>query len=344
MSAEAALINLKSAQDYNKEKYDTMGWDASKHYAPLEKWEYDITDRSDDTFDISKLIMDTVTSFDKQKVVILIQGKQGAGKSWLALNLLWNVALRVAYYKWKDYGRWREVYNYVTNTAIMLKEDTDWLIKHMNKEQCYLLDDVYDTLAAQEWYTQIHKAINSIMMADRTDRTITIITVPRGAWIDRIVRGIAGYRCDVKRNIGIKRRGFSQFKFVMLEWNEFSPKKGVPNTPYIKTGNTSWEDGFGIMPPMEIYDWYEPVRSVKLEALKDVKRQPIEEDGADEGIGGSVSATEFAKEYSKSHSMNGNDYTVYIDEVWDAAINAGYDIQRDTIVKALNKRKKRKKK
>lgn len=273
MLSQAEAMALKSALEYDHLRYDDFGFDTRKHYKPLEWGEFQASDELNDMFDISKLVADTVTSFDEQKVIILAQGKQGAGKSRFALNLLWNTSMRLAYHRWKDLTRWREIYNYVTNTAIMLKDDCDTLIKNMQKGRCYLLDDVYDALSSDEWYTQIHKAINSIMIADRTDRTVTVITVPRGNWIDRIVRGIAGYRADVKRNLGIKRLGYNQFKFVMLEWNEWDTTKNTPYTPYIKTGNTDWEDGYYSMPPLELDNWYGPMRVLKLELLKIEKRK-----------------------------------------------------------------------
>jgi hypothetical protein len=111
------------------------------------------------------------------------------------------------------------------------------------------------------------------MMADRTDSTVTIITVPRGAWIDRIVRGIAGYRCDVKRNTAIKQLGYNQFKFVMLDWNEWS-NKDRPNTPYLKSTGVVWEDAYYALAPKELMEWYRAQRSIKLESLKEEKRKP----------------------------------------------------------------------
>lgn len=267
------ISELTTALDYDKFSYDAYGWDAMQKYKPIEHWEFEESDKLTEIMDISKIIVDTVTSTDEQKVVLLIQGKQGAGKSHLALAILWLVALRLAYFRWHDYTRWREIFNYVTNSAIMLKEDTDYLIKHMSKGQCYLLDDVYDAMAASEWYEQTHKSINSIMMTDRTDSTVTIITVPRGSWIDRIVRGIANYRCDVKRMPELKRIGYNAFKFVMLDWNEWSSKQ-VPNTPYLKTKGTVWEDAYYAMAPKELRDWYKAIRALKLESLKEQKRKP----------------------------------------------------------------------
>lgn len=277
MQTEQEAQSLKTALDYNKEKYDTMGWDAREHYKPIEWWEIQEYDEMPDVLDISKLIVDILTALDEQKIILLVQGEQGAGKSIFAFALLWMVAIRMAWHRWKDMSRWREVYDYVKNTAIMLKDDTDTMVKNMKKGQSYLLDDVYDALAAEEWYTQIHKAINSIMIADRTDRTFTIITVPRGTWIDRIVRGIARYRGDVKRNVGLKQLGYNELKFVILKWNEWDPNKSTPNTPYIKTRDTTWEDAYYALAPKEIRDWYRPMRRIKLEALKEEKRKPQEE-------------------------------------------------------------------
>lgn len=256
-------------------KYDIHGFKAAYNYAEI-TWDdfrrYDQWVEEDKILDLSLLIYDTMTAFDNQKIVILVQGPVGSGKSFWALNVLWNVAMRLSHLYYGDVRHWRRFFQ-PKNIAVMLKEDIDGLIKNMSKHGCYLLDDVFESMDRAQWGSALHQAINSIMVADRTDNTCTVITIPRMNMIDVIVRGLAQYRCDMKRNIHTKRMGFGEFQLLVLFFNPFDQKRGtIPYQKHIKTGYTDWENYYVALPPAELRDWYDVKRDDSLKRLKEMKK------------------------------------------------------------------------
>ncbi|WP_424356670.1 hypothetical protein [Methanocella sp. MCL-LM] len=268
--------SLPSEYIQHDPKYDDFGFDASRSYTPLtieEYRQYDEWVEDHELFDLSLMVADTMTAFDNQKVVILVQGPVGSGKSYFALNLGWNVAMRLALHFYGDPRYWRKYFNPST-IAIMGREEIDNLIKNSQKHSVNLLDDVFASMDRSEWATEMHRAINSIMVADRTQNTATIITIPRAGMLDVIVRGLAQYRTDMKRNVYCKRLGFGEFTFVILFFNPFDQKKGatVAYQKYIRTGRVDWETGFVALPPKEIREMYDECRQMSLEKLMEEKR------------------------------------------------------------------------
>jgi hypothetical protein len=252
---------------YDKTLYDPFGWAKKDHCAPISWQDFRQFD-SYGIYDVSKTIHDTLFAVDNQTWQCIIVGPSGAGKSFIAGSVLWNAAMRMAYTRYGDIKRWREIYDYQRNTAIISPKMIVDILQRTKEKQLYLIDDAFLALDRKDWQSDVHQLINAIFGAERVFNTGTIITVQRSKMIDTILRDLLGYRLDAMRSKGAKKLGFNRFKVFKLELNHMDRRSAVFNI-YPRTRGVVWEDGVSTKPPAEWIDWYGIIRKQEVALLKE---------------------------------------------------------------------------
>ena len=95
------------------------------------------------TFDLSRDIVRTILSGNKQSERILITGSVGHGKSYTALSLAYNIACYLSLNKYGNIEHWRDFFDPVDNLACINPDSIrDLMLKARKPYNVYILDDV----------------------------------------------------------------------------------------------------------------------------------------------------------------------------------------------------------
>jgi ribosomal protein L37AE/L43A len=237
--------------------------------------------------DASKIIFDLLVASDNQNASVLITGPPGAGKDYLANVLSYNIALRLADYRWQDTRLWRDAYPYWRNTAIINQEEIIKVMEGNGELEVRRLDDVFRAMDRAEYYTEEHQYMNSLQSVNRTDNSCTIMSAQYSKMIDSIIRNLCRFWIRCFRNVDWRGKGYNEFVMYIFDKNEMD-NKSVPYNKSIRDivdkRRRVHDRGANHIPPGELIDWYKPRRKAAVEDLKKIRKTNKSKEAAEEAI------------------------------------------------------------
>jgi hypothetical protein len=330
--------------DYNVDHhtYDQFGNYVVDEVPPIEPDDITIFD-SMGLKDASKIIFDLLTASDNQNATVLITGPPGAGKDNLADALSYNLAIRIANYRWSEPGRWREAYPYWRNTAIIDPKEIIRVMEGNGELEVRRLDDVFRAMDRAEYYTKEHQYMNTLQAVNRTENSCTIMSAQYTKMIDSIIRNLSRFWIRVFRNTLWRQLGYNEFTMYVLDKNEMD-SKSVPYNRSIRDivnkRRRVHDRGASVLPPAELEDYYRPRRKAAVDNMKKSRKESKKKEDEEEKDrqDNPQSAAEFVRRYRGEHLQNNNDKGQYIDEVWEACKNNGFKISRSSVTSYLSRR------
>lgn len=175
----------------------------------------DLTDQVNDRFSISKYWVSITTGKYNQDVTCLINGIKGSGKSNFMLSEGWRCAERTA----EILGGQPSDYFSIDNICIMDPESIVEILTKPEKNQIIGLDDSGTINGARSFRTELNQWINKIMITNRPQHNITMMTTPDQGHVDIQAREIGGYYIEMVPNPQFRARGYSILKFFKREKN-----------------------------------------------------------------------------------------------------------------------------
>ncbi len=220
-----------------------------------------------------------ITGEEDMNVLAFLDGKPGAGKSTTGLNLLWGSSIWTADLLWKDPARWREILPYKETIKIIDNEDCFYsLFKDQRKHIHKFGDDAFGALDRLKFQGEQAKEQGLITATDRPFRNVTFISAQWMGMVLKIIRELAGYRIDCKRDIKARKMGYNKYKFHILDYNQYNKSNPVLNR-YVHTNKMDVEDHVAGMPCEEIWDWYKEERFNAALKLKQAREEHQEDNG-----------------------------------------------------------------
>jgi ribosomal protein L37AE/L43A len=235
--------------------------------------------------DASKIIFDLLVASDNQNATVLITGPPGSGKDYLSNTLSYNLAIRLANYRWQDVRLWRDAYPYWRNTAIIHQADIIKVMEGNGELEVRRLDDVFRAMDRAEYYTKEHQYMNTLQSVNRTENSCTIMSAQYSKMIDGIIRNLCRFWIRCFRNVDWRGKGYNEFVMYIFDKNEMD-SKSVPYNKSIRDivnkRRQVHDRGANQIPPAELIDWYLPRRKAAVEELKVIRKTNKEKEAVEE--------------------------------------------------------------
>jgi hypothetical protein len=221
------------------------------------------------------LIVASMLSEFNQNHLQATVGPSGSGKSTAVQATCHNAALRLAWHFYGDTACWRRFfYPSPEHLAVSDVEQCTNLVRNTRPHRLYVIDDCFLALDRAQWATKEHRLLNAIQSMDRTTNAATFLTIHRLAFVDKIWRGLIGFRQDMIKTTYGKKSGVGQFKFYKLDTPETATNPNRIWNIRLRSGDTVWDHGISSNTVPEISDVYKPRR---IEAVRKLKEQGIVE-------------------------------------------------------------------
>ena len=140
-------------------------------------------------------IANTITSQYNQNVTMIFVGGTGSGKSYAAISLALEVAKRVAKIKG---GKSSDYFNPGKNMSVIDIMKFFTVLDRAQKWNTVILDDAGIGVNARKFMDEINITINNITQTYRTLNLFTILTVPEMFFIDKILRSLTDFYCEME--------------------------------------------------------------------------------------------------------------------------------------------------
>lgn len=204
-----------------------------------------------------------ICSKHNQHVIVRIVGRAGTGKSWLALELAWEVAKRVAYYMG---GKPEDYYNFTKHLACMSKQRIKEVMDNPGEYCIIHLDDIGVPLNARKFMDDDNIDFNDILQTFRPNHNLVLMTLQAGFLVDKVPRLLAHYEIEMES------ANFNQ-GFTIAKVNEivYKHKTDAIHYPYIFIDGTRYVRHVSFAPPIDISNAYEIERAKQLKAINERK-------------------------------------------------------------------------
>lgn len=177
-----------------------------------------------DRFSISKHWVSITTGPNNQDVTCLINGIKGSGKSNFMLAEGWRCAERTA----EILGGHPSDYFCIDNVCIMDPDLIFDVLTKPEKNQVIGLDDTGTINGARAFRTDLNQWVNNILITNRPQHNITLMTTPDQGHVDKQAREIGNYYIEMVPHPALRSRGYGLLKFFRREKN-------------YRTGKTLWK-------------------------------------------------------------------------------------------------------
>ena len=144
---------------------------------------------------IAVRIANTITSQYNQNVTMIFVGGTGSGKSYAAMSLALEVAKRVAKIKG---GKSSDYFDPSKNMSVIDIMKFFTVLDRAQKWNTVILDDAGIGVNARKFMDEINITINNITQTYRTLNLFTILTVPEMFFIDKILRSLTDFYCEME--------------------------------------------------------------------------------------------------------------------------------------------------
>lgn len=218
---------------------------------------------------------------DEQDISFLLVGPKGSGKSRAALSLSYHTAREIAFIRDDDYSNWPKYFN-VDNIAVIDGNRATWVLTHTHDYDVINLDDIGVGYNCRNFATRDNQDKNDVMLTNRVERTVKIMTLPERDQLDKVPRNLITHF----GNMTMKHKGPD-----LSELKLFRPVKNYRNgkqiEPYIQVGGNRWVRYLIPLPPKELDVAYAKLRKEAVDKLKAEKWARYEEShncGGDGGV------------------------------------------------------------
>ena len=144
---------------------------------------------------IADRIANTITSRYNQNVTMIFVGGTGSGKSYAAVRLALEVSKRVAVKKGGDAS---DYFSVESNTSVIDVMKFFDVLDHAQKWNTVLLDDAGIGINSRRFMDMINITINNITQTYRTLNLFTILTVPEMFFVDKVMRSLTDFYCEME--------------------------------------------------------------------------------------------------------------------------------------------------
>lgn len=219
---------------------------------------------------MSEMIAKKICSNHKQHVIMMIEGKTGTGKSYAAMDLAYNTSLQMA----DRLGGHPTDYFNLDHIAVITPDEVVRVSKSIKKHGIYILDDIGVGLSSRKWQSKGNEVLTNILQTFRTQNNLIILTVPDGAFIDKIARKLLHYKVVMK--FADFNHGFTVGKLYKVTR---SPTKDSQNNMYtfVRGPGIQYNHcSFG-KPPQAICDAYDERRETLQQELQNKALQELQD-------------------------------------------------------------------
>lgn len=144
---------------------------------------------------IAARIANTITNKYNQNVTMIFVGGTGSGKSYAAIRLALEVSKRVAEVKGGVFSDYFDATKNMSVIDIMKFFD---VLDNAQKWNTVILDDAGIGVNARKFQDTINITVNNITQTYRTLNLFTILTVPEMYFIDKILRSLTDFYCEME--------------------------------------------------------------------------------------------------------------------------------------------------
>jgi ribosomal protein L37AE/L43A len=275
------IRKLISTYRPDPEVYDVVGWPRARRVAPITHEELKRVRRMEDDegfMDIARFLAEVITGHETMNVLLLGVGASGSGKSVGLNHLLWGTAIWTADIQNQDPAKWRDYYPYWNNCRVIDKEGFADLFKDLGYMTIKLGDDAFNALNRVKFQSEFIEEVNTIAATDRVFRGVTAFSCQWAGMIDKIIRELAGYRIDFKRDKNARAwNELNRCKFHILDFNQYDRHNPI-YTKYFHTRHMDVEDHFSGIPCEELMEWYNVYRILGAVMLKKRPKDEGEEE------------------------------------------------------------------
>lgn len=268
-------ITIQSPTKWDKNLYDDFGFYRELKVPPITHEELKRL-RHNGWSDTGLFFAEMITGDEDMNVLGFLGGKPGAGKSSTGLELLWGSSIWTADLLWKDPAKWQKVFPF-TRTIKVIDGDGQFkeIFKDTSKYTHKFVDDAFKVLNRLKFQSELSQDLASIAATDRPFRNETLISAQWMGMIDKIIRELAGFRIDCKRDKKARKLGYNKYKFHILDYNPYDKSNPIMNR-YIHTNKVDVEDHVAGLPCEMIWDWYKVER---YNAALKLKQDPEDQEG-----------------------------------------------------------------
>ena len=144
---------------------------------------------------IADRIANTITSRYNQNVTAIFVGGTGSGKSYAAIRLALEVSKRVAL---KKGGVAADYFSVEKSTSVIDVMKFFDVLDNAQKWNTVLLDDAGIGINSRRFMDMINITINNITQTYRTLNLFTILTVPEMFFVDKVMRSLTDFYCEME--------------------------------------------------------------------------------------------------------------------------------------------------
>lgn len=222
--------------------------------------------------ELARMFAETVTDqSDEQDISFLLVGAKGTGKSRASLSIAYHTAMELAEILDGDRANWPRYFN-IDNLAVIDATRATWVLTHTRDYDVIDLDDIGVGYNSRKFATNENQDKNDVMMTNRVERTVKIMSIPLRGQLDKVPRDmLTHYGVMVGKH---KKEKVSELKLFKPIQNH---RNGKQYEPYILNGNDRMVRYFIDLPPKEIDDAYAKLRKAATQKLKEEKWTKFEE-------------------------------------------------------------------
>lgn len=231
---------------------------------------------------------------DEQDISFLLVGAKGSGKSRAGLSLSYHTAREIAQSRDGDAANWPEYFN-IDNLAVIDGNRATWVLTHTHDFDVINLDDIGVGYNCRNFATRDNQDKNDVMMTNRVERTVKIMTLPERDQLDKVPRNLITHF----GNMVTKHKGPN-----LSELKLFRPVKNYRNgkqiEPYVQIAGNRWVRYLIPLPPKELDIAYTKLRKEAVDALKAEKWARYEEAHNCGGDGGACKSPQQQQMYERA--------------------------------------------
>ena len=217
---------------------------------------------------IANRIAKTITSKYNQNVTMIFVGGTGSGKSYAAISLALAVSKLVAE---KKGGETSDYFNLDRNMSVIDIMKFFTVLDNAQKWNTVILDDAGIGVNARKFQDIINITVNNITQTYRTLNLFTILTVPEMYFVDKILRSLTDYYCEME---GMIAPNISRGRLFEIQRKSRLGTSGKLFYVYPRANQEKTVAVMFVKPPIEICTVYEKLRE---EGALEYKRRSVAE-------------------------------------------------------------------
>lgn len=222
---------------------------------------------------LSEIISNEIANQHNQHVIMLVEGKTGAGKSNFCLTLAYAVSKRFA----DKLGGKPEDYFTIENVAMLTTKELIRVVRGIKKHGIYIMDDIGgEAFNSRNWNSKGNKIFGYILQTFRTYNNLLIMSAPDREFVDKIGRNILHYKVVMHQDLKLKDYGITVGTVSRVE--KMYHKDGGGNMyPFITRDREVFTSMIVKRAPQHLIDDYEKLRESIQAESQERKSRAFEE-------------------------------------------------------------------